>query len=138
LNAGHLIEVGIVTKERQSVLAYQGGDPEVVFRYRLASLAKLMPDFRVNAAGFGSDVKDGAVSLQIIQPFLASRSLAGRLDSVPVFAQHDDWQRDSYGRVLKMAENACVRVCEGGNGVGIEDHFQSSGLILSNSSSTSS
>ena len=69
--------MGIVGEDWQSMLPGQSGNPKVVFRDRLACQPELMPDFRVNTAGFGGDIKDGSVGFQLIQPLFASSPLAG-------------------------------------------------------------
>lgn len=136
-HAGDLIEVGIVTQDGKSILSGECCDPQIVFGNGLAGNAKLMSDFGVNAARFGGDIENGAVGLQFIQPFLAHGALARRFEAIPVFAQDYDWQRDRRGKFLNALEEAGARIGKRGDGVGVEDHFQSSGSIRSNSSSMS-
>ena len=129
-----MIEVLIPGDYWQPVLPRDGGDPDVVLRDRMTLCLQFVSDFRVQTGSAGIDAKDTANALEVIESCFCLMANSRPYQSEPVLAENHNRKMQFPLRLKNVEEfGAILQECR--EGVGVQDHFQSSGSTLPNSES---
>jgi len=91
------IEMAIATQQRESVLAAECGDPEIISRDRRLAAPQLQIDFGVVVGGRFVHIQDEAVLEQALEPAFVREPVARLRNPVTIFAQHDHGDRQLVG-----------------------------------------
>ncbi len=86
-----MIEVLIEADDRLTMLPRQGGDPDVILRYRATFLAQFLSNARIGAGSRLVDEEDSGFADQMVEQARQSATVAGSDQSEPVLP--DDHHR---------------------------------------------
>src|ERR1035437_5207483 len=118
---------------RQAVLTRQGGNPEVIRRNRAPLALEKLTDIRVVPGSSRVHGQHLVARSRFREPVFVAHAVARLPDAVSVFAEHNRRQGDPGGLAQDGFERQ-VAVRQGRQPVRVQNHFQSSGSILPNSS----